>query len=401
LPSGRKVVNAVNVTALRRAERMLRKQDHAFAQAQRQESVGVIAGGVAHDFNNLLTVIRSASELLGADRSDPSSRELLDDIVTAVERGARLTRQLLAYGRLTSLSPRLLDLTFELSKGLPMFRRLLPASVRMETELASDLHPVFADPEQLSQVTMNLVLNARDAMPGEGVLRLCTTNVGDMWVELSVSDNGTGMAPETADRIFEPFFSTKDQQRGSGLGLSAVQGIVRQSGGTIQVDTCPGAGTTMRIRLPRSERSAQGSPKPPSLGEAARGNSEWLLVVDDDASVRNVTARLLRRHGYQVTEATGPREALAELERHPTRFSLLATDVVMPEMSGVELAEAARGIDGELPLLFMSGYEPGLLGRADTANVLRKPYTPDQLLQAVGGALRSASARTRARASRR
>jgi signal transduction histidine kinase/CheY-like chemotaxis protein len=387
LPSRRKVVTAVNVTALKRTERTLREQDHAFAQAQRQESVGVIAGGVAHDFNNLLTVIRSATELLTADRSDASSRELLDDIVAAVERGARLTRQLLAYGRLTTLSPRSLDLNGELLKSLPMFRRLLPASVQIETDLADRLGLVFADPEQLAQVIMNLVLNARDAMPRGGVLRLCTANVGGTHVALCVADNGTGMAPETAERIFEPFFSTKDQQRGSGLGLSAVQGIVRQSGGTIQVETGLGVGTTMRVCLPYSEKVGLSGPVSRSSEALAQGNAEWLLVVDDHTPVRDMTARLLRRHGYAVTEAAGPFAALEQLERHRGRFWLLVTDVVMPDMSGVELAAAARRLNRDLPVLFMSGYEPGLFARADAPDVLQKPFTPDQLLRAVGRAL--------------
>src|SRR5690606_25418349 len=183
---------------------------------------------------------------------------------------------------------------------------------RIETDLAEPLHPVLADPEQLAQVTMNLVLNARDAMPRGGVLLLATANV-DGFVELCVCDDGVGMAGETAERIFEPFFSTKDQQRGSGLGLSAVQGIVRQSGGTIQVETQLGAGTTMRIRLPRTElpapAAAAASPAPPAAGSA-----EHLLVVDGEGLVRTLTARLLRRHGYRVTEAEGPRAALELFE---------------------------------------------------------------------------------------
>jgi signal transduction histidine kinase len=387
LPSQRKVVSAVNVTALERTARALREQDHALAQAQRQESVGVIAGGVAHDFNNLLTAIRGATELLMEDRPSPSARSLLEDIVASVERGARLTRQLLAYGRLQSLSPRVLDLNRELAKSLPLFRRLLPASVRIETDLAPDLRPVLADPEQLSQVTMNLVLNARDAMPRGGTLRLVTANVGGLHVEMSVADDGVGMSPDTVERIFEPFFSTKDQQRGSGLGLSAVQGIVRQSGGTIQVETRLGEGTTMRVRLPYSEQVVASVPPVPSSAPSAAGNAERLLVVDDEALVRDMTARLLRRQGYEVSEAAGPRAALEQIERHPGRFSLLVTDVVMPEMSGVELAAAVRRIDPDLPVLFMSGYEPGLFDRSDAPDLLQKPFTPAQLMSAVERAL--------------
>jgi two-component system cell cycle sensor histidine kinase/response regulator CckA len=393
LPSQRKVVTAVNVTALERTARALREQDHALAQAQRQESVGVIAGGVAHDFNNLLTAIRGATELLIADCPGEPARGLLEDIDASVERGARLTRQLLAYGRLTSLSPRVLDLNRELSKSLPMLRRVLPASVRIESEFAPGLHAIFADPEQLEQVMMNLVLNARDAMPHGGVLGLRTANIGDLHVELRVSDDGIGMAEETAERIFEPFFSTKNQQRGSGLGLSAVQGIVRQSGGNIQVETELGRGTTLRIRLPRSEKAAQSPPPPPppALACATAGNQERLLVVDDESIVRDMTARLLRRQGYDVSEASGPGAALDLIARNPGQFALLVTDVVMPEMSGVELAAAARRVDPMLPVLFMSGYQPGLFDRADAVDVLRKPFTPAQLREAVSAALKTSA----------
>jgi two-component system, cell cycle sensor histidine kinase and response regulator CckA len=393
LPSGRQVVTAVNVTALKRTEQALREQDHALAQSQRQESVGVIAGGVAHDFNNLLTTIRGATELIAADATSASASALLHDIRESVDRGARLTRQLLAYGRLTSLCPRVLDLNRELSAALPMYRTLLPASVRIETDFADGLHAVMADPEQLAQVTMNLVLNARDAMPRGGVLLLATANVGGQ-VELCVCDDGVGMAPETVERIFEPFFSTKDQQRGSGLGLSAVQGIVRQSGGTIQVETQLGAGTTMRVRLPRSELPSVATVPPASLAPLHAGNSEQILVVDDEELVRSLTARLLRRQGYHVTEVESPQAALERLRSDCTCFALLLTDVVMPEMSGVELAAHARQLAPNLPVVFMSGYDPGLLGGIEAPSLLQKPFTPAQLSEAIERALASAPKRS-------
>jgi signal transduction histidine kinase len=394
LPSGRQLVTAVNVTALKRAEQALREQDHALAQSQRQESVGVIAGGVAHDFNNLLTAIRGASELLAADAANDASRALLRDISETVDRGARLTRQLLAYGRLTSLSPRVLDLNREIMAALPLYRRLLPASVRIDTDLADGLRPVMADPEQLAQVTMNLVLNARDAMPRGGVLLVATANVGES-VELCICDDGIGMSAETAERIFEPFFSTKDQQRGSGLGLSAVQGIIRQSGGSIQVETQLGAGTTMRIRLPRSETPAQSPLPPPPIEPSSSGSAQQILVVDDEELVRHLTARLLRRQGYHVTEVESPRAALERLQSQCECFALLLTDVVMPEMSGVELATQARQIAPHLPVVFMSGYEPGLLGGIEAPSLLQKPFTPAQLSAAVASALALAAKRAR------
>jgi hypothetical protein len=235
---------------------------------------------------------------------------------------------------------------------------------------------------------MNLVLNARDAMPRGGVLLLATANVNGH-VELCVCDDGVGMSKETVERIFEPFFSTKDQQRGSGLGLSAVQGIIRQSGGTIQVETQLGAGTTMRIRLPRSETPASMPSLPPSIKPGRSGNAQHILVVDDEELVRVLTARLLRRQGYQVTEVGSPQLALECLRSKQERFALLLTDVVMPEMSGVELAAEARGIQPDLPVVFMSGYDPGLLGGIEGRSLLQKPFTPAQLSAAIEGALAS------------
>lgn len=390
LPSGRQVVTAVNVTALKRTEQALREQDHALAQAQRQESVGVIAGGVAHEFNNLLTAIRGATELIAEEATSAPSKALLRDITDSVDRGARLTRQLLAYGRVVSLSPRVLDLNRELMSALPLYRQLLPASVRIETDLAEGLHAVLADPEQLAQVNMNLVLNARDAMPRGGVLLLATANVAGGFVELCVCDDGIGMSAETADRIFEPFFSVKDQRRGSGLGLSAVQGIVRQSGGTIQVQTQLGAGTTLRIRLPRTEQAA---PVPSSQrAPLPSGHSRHIMVVDDEDLVRTLTARLLRRQGYLVSDVGSPRAALEQLRSRAEPFALLLTDVVMPEMSGVELAAEARQIDPELPVVFMSGYDPGFLGNLEAPHLLQKPFTPAQLSETIQCALAQAAA---------
>jgi signal transduction histidine kinase/CheY-like chemotaxis protein len=387
LENGRQLVTAVDVTALKRTERALREQEHALAQSQRQESVGVIAAGVAHDFNNLLTSIQGAAELLQTEMPAGRGQALLQDIGVSVDRGARLTRQLLAYGRQQSLSPRAIDLNRELESSLPLIRRLLPASVEIRTELASGLHAVFADPEQLQQVIMNLVLNARDAMPKGGVLRLSTTNTTAQQVELCVSDDGIGMSAETVERIFEPFFSTKDLRRGSGLGLSAVQGIIRQSGGSIAVESQPGAGTRMRITLPRSELPVQDAPVSSDAPAPQTQVREALLVVDDEDQVRRLTARLLRRQGYEVIEADHPQAALEHLRSGAPPIGLLLTDVVMPEMSGVELAAAARKLQPALPVVFMSGYEPGLMAAFEAADVLQKPFTLPQLAQAVVTAL--------------
>jgi CheY-like chemotaxis protein len=230
------------------------------------------------------------------------------------------------------------------------------------------------------------VLNARDAMPRGGRLRLSTTNLEEL-VELCVADDGIGMAPETLERIFEPFFSTKDQGRGSGLGLSAVHGIVRQSGGQIAVESRPGAGTRMKIRLPRSQFAVQAAPESVTSEPPPSGASERVLVVDDEEQVRRLTARLLRRKGYEVLEADHPQAALRQLAEGTLPIDLLLTDVVMPEMSGVQLAAAARSQLPGLAVLFMSGYEPGLLNDIDAREVLQKPFTPAQLAHAVATAL--------------
>jgi nitrogen-specific signal transduction histidine kinase len=391
LASGCQALLAVNVTALKRAERGLYEGELALARTQRQESVGIMAGGVAHDFNNLLTVVGGAAELLSSEVQSPHGRALLADIASSVERGSRLTRQLLAYGRRQALNPCTLDLNQLIERNLPLFRRLLPATIQIRTELAPELWSVFVDPEQIEQVAMNLVLNARDAMPLGGQLQLSTKNTESTCIELWVEDTGVGMTPEMVERIFEPFFSTKDKHRGSGLGLSAVQGIVRQSGGSISVETRLNEGTKMKIRLPRCDGADVDRPVAGASQPAPAARREQLLVVDDEGRVLEVTASLLRRLGYAVLEAQTPAAALGLLEMHVGKIALLLTDVVMPVMNGAELAIAARRIVPDLAVVFMSGYDPGLLEQFETPDVLRKPFSPEQLAAVVATAL---SART-------
>ncbi|HEU4582295.1 MAG TPA: ATP-binding protein [Polyangiaceae bacterium] len=399
LASGRHAVLAVNVTALKRTERALHEGELALLRAQRHESVGVIAGGVAHDFNNLLTAVGGAAELLAAEVESGEGQELLGDIIASVERGSRLTRQLLAYGRKQPRNPRPLDWNEVLTRQLPLFRLLLPATIQLDARLDPELWSIEADPEQLEQVVMNLVLNARDAMPLGGELRLCTRNVAPDRVELSVQDNGVGMEPETAERAFEPFFSTKQQHLGSGLGLSAVQGIVRQSGGNVSLHSSPQQGTRVTVLLPRCEASAgpSSSRQRSSLQPLPDRLETRVLLVDDDELVLATTASLLQRLGYGVLTANGPRAALELLTRERGAFSLLVTDVVMPDMNGAELARAARELVPELKVLFISGYDAGFLEPFDAPNVLQKPFSREQLEQAVAKALAS----PRSRAARR
>ncbi|HKO90112.1 MAG TPA: ATP-binding protein [Polyangiaceae bacterium] len=388
LPSGRQAVLAVNVSALKQAENALHERELALLRAQRQESIGVIAGGVAHDFNNLLTAVGGAAEMLSAEVRSPEAVSLVQDILTSVERGSRLARQLLAYGRKQTLKPRSLDLNELLSGRLALFRRLLPTTIQIETEFEPALWSILADPEQIEQVAMNLVLNARDAMPRGGVLRLRTRNIAPACVEFQVEDTGVGMSQETAERAFEPFFSTKSENRGSGLGLSAVQGIVRQSGGTVTLDTGQGRGTRIIVALPRSEAPALPSTLPQDQERPERSPSAaHLLVVDDEVLVLEVTTRLLRRLGYTVSAASRPSDALELLTREGGKVSLLLTDVVMADMNGADLAAAARRMQPDLPVVFMSGYDPGLVAQFETHDVLHKPFSREQLGRAIKAAL--------------
>lgn len=396
-----------DVTGLKRLEENLR-------QAQRMESVGRLAGGVAHDFNNLLTVINGYTELLLHMLDDESPlREPLEQIKKAGAQTAALTRQLLAFSRKQVLQPRRLDLNHLVTSQEPLLRRLIGADVELVIRLDPELAPVLADPSQLEQVLMNLVLNARDAMPHGGQLTIETTNVqippglngwqmdmpsGD-YVRLSVSDTGCGMDAETLSHIFEPFFTTKEAGRGTGLGLATVYGIVTQSGGHVWVHSRPGSGTRFDVYLPQASGEATVEPvtTTPSRTEWITG-SETILVVEDNAEVRNLACRVLREHGYVVLQASSAGDALLVHERYQQPIHLLLTDVIMPIMSGPELAQRLMTTRPNLTVLYMSGYnsdhrivqegvlEPGLA-------FIQKPFTPAELLNGVrrvlGGAPRS------------
>ncbi len=323
-------------------------------QAQKMESIGRLAGGVAHDFNNLLTVINGYSQLLLGKLSpgDPL-RANLEEIHKAGERAAGLTRQLLAFSRKQVLEPRVLDLNQVVEEMRPMLERLVGEDVEVRVELNAEAGTVRADPHQLEQVVMNLVVNARDAMPGGGKLLIETARVerdesyaqshpearAGRYVMLAVSDNGVGMDEETRQRIFEPFFTTKEVGKGTGLGLSMVQGIVAQSGGYINVYSEPGQGTTFKIYLPALAEAVADAGRPAAV--PALGGKETVLVVEDQAEVRNYAVAVLKAYGYRVITAENAGEALLLCERERGRIHLVLTDVVMPNVSGRELAGAA------------------------------------------------------------
>ena len=368
-----------------------------FRQAQKMEAIGMLAGGVAHDFNNMLTAILGYSELLteqiGPDK--PMGQDLRE-ITAAAQRAAALTQQLLAFSRQQVLAVAPLDLTTVVRDVEAMLRRLLGEQITIATVLADDIDPVMADVTQLEQLLVNLSVNARDAMPQGGSLTLTTRNIildagyaaahpgakAGSYVTLAVTDTGAGMSSETQRRIFEPFFTTKERGRGTGLGLAAVYGIVKQLGGYIEVESQPARGSTFTIYLPRTEQAAQGPIRPVPVMSPA--GTETILLVEDERGVRAFLKITLQRFGYQVIEADTAEAALMLLDGSATPIHLLLTDIVLPGMDGRELAVRVTHTRPDVRVLFMSGYASGLSGIAGSLEpsmqLLEKPFTAHALL---------------------
>jgi signal transduction histidine kinase/CheY-like chemotaxis protein len=367
------------------------KSQAQLLQAQRLENLGQLAGGVAHDFNNLLAVILNyasfaTQELDEAGESDwaargKSARADLWQISRAGERAAGLTRQLLAFARREVIRPQVLDLDTAITSVEEMLRRTIGEHIELVISLAGDLQPVLADPGQLEQVLVNLAVNARDAMPGGGTLTIDTGNIivdddtiagGSMApkgrnVRLRVSDTGTGMPPEVIEHVFEPFFTTKEEGAGTGLGLPTVYGIVTQADGHIRISSEPGIGTTFTIILPvTTEVPAPPAPKVPEVPSQRTPKGETVLVVEDEAALREATRRIFTRNGYQVISAASGPEAIAIAAGHPGEIHLLVTDVVMPHMLGKEVAEKMRGQARDRSSLHvrLRPARPGLPGQA-------------------------------------
>ena len=373
-------------------------------QAQKMEAVGQLAGGIAHDFNNLLTAINCNVELL-LDATDPDDARR-DDIVQireAATRAATLTRQLLAFSRRQVLQPRPLDLNSTVLSMERMLRRVLDGDVVLRTALEPSIGAVYADAGQMEQVLMNLVLNARDAMPHGGSIVVRTSDVvldaalqhrfgvlpPGNYVMLAVRDTGTGMTDEVLEHLFEPFFTTKSQGKGTGLGLATVHGIVTQSGGQTVVESAPGRGTEFRVYLPRFEGSAPQRRATPATGvPLPAGRPRTVLVVDDDAGVRDVAGRALARAGYRVLAASGADAAMELIDRQDDRSALVVlTDVLMPVMNGNQLAERIAQRWPDLRVSFMSGYSTDELARsgigAPRRSFLIKPFTLPELVRFV------------------
>jgi PAS domain S-box-containing protein len=389
-----------DVTERQRTERALRASEEQLRQAQKMEAIGRLAGGVAHDFNNILTAIQSYSEILADDLgTGHASLGDVHEIQAAASRAASLTRQLLTFSRKQNPCLEVIDLNETVRETERMLRRVIGEDIELRSELAGDLARVSADASQMAQVLLNLAVNARDAMPNGGRLGITTRNVEvhhtqshapglspGGYVCLTVRDTGTGMDPITQSRIFEPFFTTKEAGKGTGLGLSMVYSFVQQSGGTIEVESQPGAGTCFTIWLPRHTSLRAWHPDPVAPRPAAPIGAT-IMLVEDDTMVRTIARRTLTRGGYTVLEAGSGRAAMELAARTAGSIDLVIVDTVLPGISGTEFATAFRQLRPDARILMMSGYTEEAANRVllrDTGDAfLDKPFSSHGLLDAV------------------
>ncbi|HTL59694.1 MAG TPA: response regulator [Candidatus Limnocylindrales bacterium] len=397
----RELREAQTRAAKKAAEAALRHSEDQLRQAQKLEAIARLAAGVAHDFNNILTAISGHSELLlrQLDASD-SRRKNAEQIEKCAYLAAALTRQLLTFSRKQAIEPRLLDLNDVVKNIERMLRRLIGEDIELGTSLDASAGSVKADPSQLEQVIMNLTVNARDAMPNGGKVLISTANATidktrlkeslvlnpGKYVVLAITDTGTGMTSEVKAHLFEPFFTTKPPGKGTGLGLATCFGIVKQSSGHIDVESEPGKGTTFKLYFPLVE-DAVAPVDPETLTRPARGGTETVLLVEDEAFVRELGVTTLREQGYTVFEAGNGEEGLRVAREHPGRIDLVFTDVVMPVMGGKAMADALRAFRPETKVLFSSGYSEEVIGDHGVLQpgieFLQKPYLPATLTRRV------------------
>jgi PAS domain S-box-containing protein len=386
-----------DITERRQSQEALRQREEQLRQSQKMEAVGRLAGGIAHDFNNLLTAILGYTDFLMAD-VPAESREDVESIQKAGRSAAALTRQLLAFSRRQILQPEILDVNLIVTNTDKLLRRLIGEDIEIRMELAADLPPVKADPGQIEQIVLNLAVNARDAMPKGGRLTIETRreeiaeDAGDglsqvtrLCAVMIVSDTGSGMTPEVRSHIFEPFYTTKEFGKGTGLGLATVYGIVQQSGGYIEVETAPDEGTRFRIMLPGLEHAELTATPLAGLSPVARRGTETVLLVEDNDLVRALAREALTRSGYRVFEAVNGEEGLRIAREEAGSIDLVVTDIVMPVMGGRELAARLTAIWPDLKILFTSGYTDDAILHEGTTQpgtaFIQKPFTPELLLR--------------------
>lgn len=396
---------ATDITERKQTAEALRASEDQLRRSQKLEGIGQLAGGIAHDFNNLLTVIGGYSKLLLAGNGlDPSARDKLQEVNKAADRAAALTRQLLAFSRKQVLQPEVLNLNTLVEDLGKMLSRLIGEHIEIATLLRPEVGKIYADPGQIEQVIVNLVVNARDAMPKGGKISIETANVdldnayagmhiavkAGRYVMLAVSDTGNGMDAETRKHIFEPFFTTKEMGRGTGLGLSTIYGIVKQSDGNIWVYSEVGKGSTFKIYLPlaqQEETKGTRSPKETILFPS----HETILLVEDDPTVRHLSRDILASNGYTVVAAENGREAIEICKEYEGEIHLMLTDVIMPRMDGKQLAESVARCRGGMKVLFMSGYTDDAIVRHGVlepgTHFIEKPFTPTGLLSKVRATL--------------
>ena len=402
------VIVSRDITARKQAEELLRHRDEQLRQSQKMEAVGRLSGGIAHDFNNLLGVIIGYSESI-EHRLTPNDplRKSAEEIRKAGERAASLTNQLLAFSRQQVLQPQILDLNSLVSDMGKMLRRLIGMHIELSTDLATDLGKVKAEQSQIEQVIVNLAVNARDAMPEGGKLRIETSNLDvseDLassfpflqpgpYVLLTVTDTGVGMDANTRRHIFEPFFTTKGPGKGTGLGLSTVYGVVKQSGGGIMVDSEPGHGATFKIFLPQTQENAV-EIAPEEITTKASTSTGTILVAEDEEALLNITAERLTESGYNILTARDGLHALEIARSFNGRIHLLVTDIMMPRMGGLALARNLAELRPGIRVVFMTGhadreasYREALRSGADS---IQKPFSHDQLIRLVRQALETA-----------